>query len=187
MTCVVRGYTREVIEALILFSDGKDIHLEIVQKVRILGYRILEVPATLKWLPQKRSGTIKGMSLKDFCQMSSRHLFFNFLFRPSSLFMIPIGVLSFIVIVLGIQIATGFAWMWGQMPGVSGWMGLYHVLREHIIWAKISYALFALALILLLQFLSLLLMSKQTNHYYEETLRYFSHLERQLKHRQENK
>lgn len=187
VTCVVRGYTREVIDSLILFSDGKDIHLEIVQKVRVLGYRILEVPATLKWLPQKRSGSVKGMSLNDFCQMSSRHLFFNFLFRPSSLFMIPIGVLSCIVIVLGIQMAKGFAWMWGQMPWASGWVGLYQVLREHIIWAKISYALFALVLILLLQFISLLLMSKQTNHYYEETLRYFARLDRQLKHRQDNK
>ena len=186
VTCVVRGYTREVIDALILFSDGKDIHLEIIQKVRILGYRILEIPATLRWLPAKRSNAAKGMSIKDLWQMSSRHLFFNFLFRPYSMFMIPIGVLSIIVIALGIQLGIGFVWMLNKMPESTGWIGLYHVLREHIIWAKISYVVFGLSLILLLQFVSLLLMSKQSNHYYEEMLRYFAHLEGQLKHRQDN-
>ena len=178
VTCVVRGYTREVIDALILFSHGKDIHLEIIQKARILGYRILEIPATLKWLPAKRSNAAKGMSVGDLCRMSSRHLFFNFLFRPSSLFMIPIGVLSIIVVILAIQIGIGFAWMSSQMPGAIGLMGLYDILRAHIIWAKISYAVFGLALILLLQFVSLLLMSKQSQHHYEEMLRYFSYLER---------
>lgn len=185
VTCVVRGYTREVINALILFSDGKDIHLEIIQKVRILGYRILEIPATLKWLPAKRSSTAKGMSIKDLWQMSSRHLFFNFLFRPSSMFMIPIVVLSVIVAVLGIQLGIGLIGMLRQMPESAGWVGLYNVLREHIIWAKISYMVLGLSLILLLQFVSLLLMSKQSNHHYEDIIRYFAHLERQLKHRQD--
>lgn len=186
VTCVVRGYTREVIDALILFSDGKDIHLEIIQKVRILGYRILEIPATLKWLPAKRSSATKGMSIKDLWQMSSRHLFFNFLFRPYSMFMIPIGVLAIIVIVLGINLGIGFAWMLKQMPESKGWISLYHALREHIIWAKISYTVFGLSLVLLLQFISLLLMSKQSKHHYEDIIRYFAHLERQLKHRQDH-
>ena len=181
VTCVVRGYTREVIDALILFSDDKDIHLEIIQKVRILGYRILEIPATLRWLPVKRSNATKGMSIGDLWQMSSRHLFFNFLFRPYSMFMIPIGVLSIIVIALGIQMGIGYVWMLTKMPDSTGWIGLYHVLREHIIWAKISYMVFGLSLILLLQFVSLLLMSKQSNHYYEEMLRYFAYLERAAK------
>lgn len=186
VTCVVRGYTREVIDALILFSDGKDIHLEIIQKVRILGYRILEIPATLKWLPTKRSSSAKGMSIRDIWQMSSRHLFFNFLFRPYSVFMIPIGLLTILVMVLGIQIGFGFFGMLQQLPDVEGWKGIYHVLREHIIWAKISYSVFGLSLVLLLQFISLLLMSKQSNHYYEDSIRYFAHLERQLKRRQDN-
>jgi glycosyltransferase involved in cell wall biosynthesis len=187
VTCVVRGYTREVIDALVLFSDDKDIHLEIIQKVRILGYRILEVPAILKWLPARRSSAAKGMSIKDLWQMSSRHLFFNFLFRPYSLFMIPIGVLSIIVLGLGIQLGIGFAKMIEKMPEFEGWVGLYHALREHIIWAKISYAVFGLSLVLLLQFISLFLMSKQSNHHYEDIVRYFGHLERQFKNHRDNR
>jgi hypothetical protein len=119
--------------------------------------------------------------------MSSRHLFFNFLFRPYSLFMIPIGVLSIIVLGLGIQLGIGFAKMIEKMPEFEGWVGLYHALREHIIWAKISYAVFGLSLVLLLQFISLFLMSKQSNHHYEDIVRYFGHLERQFKNHRDNR
>ena len=62
----------------------------------------------------------------------------------------------------------------------------YQVLREHILFAKISYATFGLLMVLLLQFVSLLMMSKQSNYYYEEMLRYFSYLERLIKRRQRN-
>ena len=71
--------------------------------------------------------------------------------------------------------------MRGQMPDSTGLIGLYDVLREHMIWAKLSYGVWGLSLILLIQFVSLLLMSKQSNHYYDEMLRYFSRLESKMK------
>jgi glycosyltransferase involved in cell wall biosynthesis len=184
-TCVVRGYTRQVIESLILFSDGKDIHLEIIQKARILGYRIAEIPAYLKWLPGKRTGAVRGMSLSDLRSLCSRHLFLNFLLRPASLFAVPIAVTFVVFAVVSVQIAVGFSAMLTANWPLDGIVDLYQVLRTHIGEAKISYSVWAISLLLLLQFFSLLFMCKQGNHHYEEALQYFSHIERLLRNRKD--
>ena len=97
LTCVVRSYRREVIDSLELFSDDKDIHLEIIDKARMLGFRIVEVPAELRWKPGKRTTGKKGMSAQSFFGMASRHLFLNFLFRPSLLSVLPMVFLGLIV------------------------------------------------------------------------------------------
>lgn len=47
-TGIVRAYRREVIDALDLESDGKEIHLEILSAALALGFRIAEMPATLR-------------------------------------------------------------------------------------------------------------------------------------------
>ena len=50
---MTRGYRREVIESLHLEANRKEIHLEIIAKARALGYRIVEIPATIRWAPPK--------------------------------------------------------------------------------------------------------------------------------------
>ncbi|MFC1525496.1 glycosyltransferase family 2 protein [Candidatus Latescibacterota bacterium] len=179
-TCVVRAYAREVIDELILFSSGKDIHLEIIQKARILGFRVTEVPADLCWRAAKRSRASRGMSVRDLWALSRRHLFFNFLLQPSSLFAVPLTLIATVFIVNTGLILWGY---WDQivlMPDGLGWMVWYQALRLHMRSAQLSYFVWGLCFILLLQFTSLNLMSKQSNHHYEEMLRYISRLERQL-------
>lgn len=46
---MTRAYRREVIDALFLESDGKEIHLEIISQAEALGFRIGEIPAVLAW------------------------------------------------------------------------------------------------------------------------------------------
>ncbi len=46
---MTRAYRREVLDAMYLESDGKEIHLEIIAQAEILGFRIGEVPAVLAW------------------------------------------------------------------------------------------------------------------------------------------
>ena len=46
-TCVVRAYRRHVIDSVLLESDDKEIHLEILAKILSLGYKIKEIPGTL--------------------------------------------------------------------------------------------------------------------------------------------
>ena len=54
VTCLVRGYSSNVVRTLELTNDGKDFHLEVVQKAPLLGFRLQEVPAHLKWRDRKR-------------------------------------------------------------------------------------------------------------------------------------
>ena len=56
VTQMFRGYRREVIDSLELESDRKEIHLEILSKAIAAGYRVVEIPAILKW---RAKGTSK--------------------------------------------------------------------------------------------------------------------------------
>ena len=177
----MRGYTKEVIETLELFSDDKEIHLEIIQKARMFGFKIIEVPAELKWKSAKRSSGKKGLSLKDFHEMASRHLFFNFLFIPSMLVWLPILMLGVVFVTLSVMIVIGYQHILAQQPMDTGWLRFYFALREHIIFAKISYFVWGLCVLLLFQFTSLVFIAKQNNHHYQELFSFQSRLSKKLK------
>jgi len=87
VTCLFRGYRRKVLESLELESTGKEIHLEILSKVLALGFRVREVPATLR-------GRKKGRSKFRFRGTAVSHLMFSILQKPMMIFgMIGIGLL----------------------------------------------------------------------------------------------
>jgi dolichol-phosphate mannosyltransferase len=46
-TCVVRAYRKKAIKSIMLESNDKEIHLEILTKLLALGYRIKEIPGIL--------------------------------------------------------------------------------------------------------------------------------------------
>jgi glycosyltransferase involved in cell wall biosynthesis len=52
---MTRGYRREVIESIHLEEDEKEIHLEIIAKAQLLGYRISEIPGRIKWTRERAS------------------------------------------------------------------------------------------------------------------------------------
>jgi glycosyltransferase involved in cell wall biosynthesis len=181
VTCVVRGYTKEVIDSLILFSDDKDIHLEIIQKARMLGFKIMEVPAELKWRATNRTSDKKGLSFGAFWKMATKHLFFNFLFRPSMLSWFPIVIIALIFVVVTITIVIGYQSMLDQQEAEIGILRFYFALRDHILFAKASYFVWSLCLLLLFQFSSLVFIAKQNNHYYREFYALFVHLLNRLR------
>lgn len=117
-TCIVRGYTREVMDHLELVNDGKDLHLEVLYKAELLGFRIKEVPAKLIWRDRKRGRSDRGgMSewlwnnpLLKMRRVIVSHFLFNFIARPTLLFFGPIlagflialyGTISLVVAYLG--------------------------------------------------------------------------------------
>ncbi|MBN1342935.1 MAG: glycosyltransferase family 2 protein [Phycisphaerae bacterium] len=53
-TGMTRAYRRDVLDAMDLHSDGKELHLEIISKAHALGFRMMEIPATLAWSPDRR-------------------------------------------------------------------------------------------------------------------------------------
>ena len=48
-TGMTRAYRREVIQPLVVTENGKEFHLEVLLKLRSLGFRVREIPATLEW------------------------------------------------------------------------------------------------------------------------------------------
>jgi len=94
ITCVLRGYKKEVLKSLALVADGKEIHLETLSKVLDLGYKVAEIPATL-------TARQKGTSKFKFKKTSLTHLAFLFFEKPIVLF----GVIGLLLLLGGI--ATG--------------------------------------------------------------------------------
>lgn len=91
VTGILRGYRRQVIQALELSASGKEIHLEILSKLMALGYRGGEVPAVLQ-------GRRRGRSKFRLGATSLSHLAFTFFERP----MIFFGFLGLILFTLGL-------------------------------------------------------------------------------------
>jgi len=78
-TGIFRGYRRLVVEGMLLESNEKEIHLEIIARAMGLGYRIREIPAVL-------ASRKKGKSKFRFGSTVVSHLIFAFLHRPIVLF-----------------------------------------------------------------------------------------------------
>jgi glycosyltransferase involved in cell wall biosynthesis len=83
-TGMTRGYKREKFLALPLDEDGKEMHLEIVNKALAFDYRILEIPATLEWkahdLTQKAEKKRKSSS--NINKLIRTHLLFSLIAAP---------------------------------------------------------------------------------------------------------
>ncbi len=90
VTGVLRAYRRECIKSLELESDGKEIHLEILSKALSMGYKALEMPATL----QARK---KGRSKFKFRATAFSHIVFSFFEKPIILF----GLVGLFMVLLG--------------------------------------------------------------------------------------
>ncbi|MBI1952795.1 MAG: glycosyltransferase family 2 protein [Candidatus Omnitrophica bacterium] len=60
---MTRAYRREVLETLNLRSDDKEIHLEILVKAYARGFRSLDLPAILRWPPERNARKLSGWKL----------------------------------------------------------------------------------------------------------------------------
>ena len=91
VTCVVRAYMRDVIDTLILTSDGMELQLEVLQKASRLGYRIEEIPAHLEWSLQKAQEKSATRASKMRIAHTIRQYFlFGLLSKPAYVF-VPIA------------------------------------------------------------------------------------------------
>jgi dolichol-phosphate mannosyltransferase len=102
-TCVLRAYRKEVLDAIDLESDGKDIHLEILERVWAAGYRVKEVPATLRG---RKKG--QGRSKSTFFPTVKSHLAFSFVTRP----MVAFGAGGLGMVLAGIATGIYITWLW---------------------------------------------------------------------------
>jgi len=94
-TGMTRGYKREVLDVLDLESEGKELHVEILNKAFDLGFYVKEIPATLNWERKNPSITMRKSHFK--LGMILNHLLLSIIVRPFLLF----GGVGFLMIGLG--------------------------------------------------------------------------------------
>jgi glycosyltransferase involved in cell wall biosynthesis len=99
-TCILRGYKGEVIRALDLSSDGKEIHLEVLSKVCALGFYVKEIPATLTSRKAERSKFA-------FRRTSITHLVFSIFEKP----ILGFGIAGLLLTLLGFFIGLYVVWL----------------------------------------------------------------------------
>jgi glycosyltransferase involved in cell wall biosynthesis len=106
---MTRAYRAYVIKNLPLEEDKKEIHLEIIGKCLDLGYRVMEIPATLTWSDQRRqSGRGRRKSSFNARKLIYSHLLFSFSESP----MLFLGSLSMMFMTIGFLIGCYLIYEW---------------------------------------------------------------------------
>jgi glycosyltransferase involved in cell wall biosynthesis len=101
VTGILRAYRREMLDALDLESDGKEIHLEIVSKAVAAGFVPVEMPAIL-------TGRRRGKSKFLLRATVASHLIFSFYERPILLF----GMVGALILGLGLGSGVRLLLLW---------------------------------------------------------------------------
>ncbi|MCB1857571.1 MAG: glycosyltransferase family 2 protein [Gammaproteobacteria bacterium] len=168
VTCIVRGFTREVSDALELVSDGKELHLEIIQKALLMGYRVIEVPAILKWRDRKRGKEPSRLAISEFALFKMRktvvsHLIFNYISNPGILLLVPIVILLLIILVGGGMLLAVFL---GNL-GIAE-LSLLQALRQTLLSGHLTLLLVSFAFAFLMIFIGFYFLSFQSKRYFDE-------------------
>ena len=108
-TGILRAYRKNVINSMLLESDGKELYLEIVSKAIALGYNIKEIPATL-------TGRSRGKSKFKFKDTAISHLLFSFYEKPAIIF----GALGAGMLLIGLGIGIHLILLWHKGILTSG-------------------------------------------------------------------
>ncbi len=118
-TGMTRAYRREVLEAMDLESDDKELHIEILSKAFDLGYRIAEIPATLRWKQAKPGAPVRKSSFK--MKSIVKHLVVSVDVQPYLFF----GGLGFLFIAIGAALGIYLLWLSLSGIGVAGRPALF--------------------------------------------------------------
>ena len=166
-TCIVRGYTREVLDHLELNNTGKELHLEVLYKIEMLGFRIREIPARLIWRDRKRGQSkkegIRSLLHNPVFKMRSvilSHFLFNFITRPKFLFVGP--VLAGIAATLYGLLSLVYAFI----DRVSS--GHAEPFRATLIEGNLTLLMTLSSFIISIFFLFFFFIASQMKHYFEE-------------------
>lgn len=101
-TGMTRGYRREKFLALPLDENGKEMHLEIINKALAFGYRIVEIPAVLEWRDRalaRRPGS-RRRSSSALGRLIRTHLLFSLVAAPFRYLFLASGLLAGVAVVL---------------------------------------------------------------------------------------
>lgn len=168
VTCIVRGFKKEAIKKLELINNGKELHLEILQKANLLGLKIVEVPATLHWRDIKRGKAKNKKILPEFSLFKMRktvlsHLIFNYITNPGIILLIPLLILASTIII-------GSSFMLYALINnfIYTDASYYEILRKTLLDGQLSLALTFFASIVLMIIVIFYFLSLQIKHYFED-------------------
>jgi glycosyltransferase involved in cell wall biosynthesis len=101
-TGMTRAYRADVIQGQQLTKDGKELHLEIANRLMSLGYQIGEVPAVLSW-PSSDTGRARGKRTDwtKIRRLIASHLAYGFLQGISRIIVPTIAFLTLAILVFG--------------------------------------------------------------------------------------
>ncbi|MEE8056419.1 MAG: glycosyltransferase family 2 protein [Pseudomonadales bacterium] len=167
VTCIVRAFKREVIGCLELVSDGKELHLEILQKSELMGFHIMEIPATLEWRDKDRRRSTKKGIMPEIAIFKMRktvlsHLIFNFVTNPGVLLFLPLLSL------LGVIVATSIMLIASLIEKVSIEPSLFLALRQAFLDGQLTLAVLLFSAIAFMIFLMFFFLSFQNKRYFDE-------------------
>jgi glycosyltransferase involved in cell wall biosynthesis len=94
VTGMTRGYKKEVLDSIDFESNDKDLHVEILWKALDLGYKVIELPAVLRWKKATPGKPVRKSHFKP--QSIIKHLLLTFNVRPYLLFSF-FAVLLFVI------------------------------------------------------------------------------------------
>lgn len=186
VTCVVRGYTRAAIDQLELVNDGKDLHLEIIQKATLFGLRMKEVPAHLVWRDRKRHAAKKKRVIDHipFLSMSgtiASHLVYNYVLRPGSMLLLPIVGLLGIAFIGGLLLLIN--WVRALVAIAPNFTidSVYVTMRETLLQGSLTLQLVLGSLLISTMFLAFYFASQQNKKNFEEMYILLNRMNRRLK------
>ena len=107
-TGILRCYRRPMVDRLVLDSDGKEIHLEILTKALVLGFKGIEVPAVL-------TGRKRGRSKFRFRQTAVSHIVYALHAKPMAIFgliglamlLVAVGMAIYLLVLSASNIPVG--------------------------------------------------------------------------------
>jgi glycosyltransferase involved in cell wall biosynthesis len=180
VTCIVRGFKREVVEQLELVNNGKELHLEILHKAKLLNLRVKEVPAALIWRDKQR-GKTKNKLLPEIAIFKMRktvfsHLIFNFVSNPGLILSIPILCLTFIILLGSGALIYAF---FGNLLSMK--MGFLQTFRLTLINGQLSLLMVLFSSVFLMLFLAFYFISFQMKYYFDELYILVNRINNQLK------
>jgi len=171
-TSVVRAYRRDILDSLMMTSDGMELQFEVLMKAHALGARVCEVPAQLQWEIQKvveaNLGRVSKMRIISTIQT---YLFMGWLARPAVVFM----ALSWLLILPGVYMSLVLLWrVIEQIPLYldEGWVQAVSISLQQV-FQKFTYSFIIYGGILLigLQIFTYALLLLQNKYYFEELFR----------------
>ncbi len=161
--------------------DAKELHLEIIQKAQLMGYRIKEIPAILHWRDRKRGQSTKRKLLPEIAIFKMRktvlsHLIFNYITNPGMLLFLPIFTFLTVSFAGSVMLAGSF------FDKMGGDFSLMEALRQTLLDGQLTLIVVLSSFVTLMIFIVFYFLSSQNKRYFDETYTLLMRMNARIKH-----